>query len=427
MLCPCRKALQARIDALPPRTALEKREGKKTADDRFRAVTREYVAEYPLQIVEIDHTRVDVFVVDDVHRQPIQRPWLTLLVDVGTRMVAGYYLSLEGPSATSVALALQHAVLPKEDWLSGYGIGAAWPVSGFPDILHMDNGREFHSQALKRGAAEYGIALQYRPVATPHYGGHIERLIGTMMGEMHVLPGTTFSDIEERGAYDPERHAVMTLRELDHWVAIQIVGRYHQEVHKELGRPPLAVWQEEIKKREKPIFQPKDAKQFFYDFLPCEERIIQRSGIRMFNIWYWEGLLSVWTNTGNRKLLVKYDPRNLSQVFVQDSEGEHWPIRYRDLKRPPITLWEQKQAHRALIEQGRHEINEDMIFDAVETQRLLVREAAQTTKAARRAQQRSSEALRPRSSLVERLPPPQTAEEPENDEPVEPYEIEIWS
>ena len=93
----------------------------------------------------------------------------------------------------------------------------------------MDNGKEFHAKALKRGADEYGMKLFYRPVATPHYGGHIERLIGTMMGEVHLLPGTTFSDIIERGAYDPERHATMTLKELDHWLAIQIVGRYHHQ------------------------------------------------------------------------------------------------------------------------------------------------------------------------------------------------------
>ena len=34
---------------------------------------------------------------------------------------------------------------------------------------------------------EYGIKLILRPVATPHYGGHIKRLIGTIMGRVHLL------------------------------------------------------------------------------------------------------------------------------------------------------------------------------------------------------------------------------------------------
>ena len=117
-------------------------------------------------------------------------------------MVAGFYLSLEAPSAVSVALAIQHLALPKEAWLSARDVKADWPTAGLPDAIHVDNGKDFLSHALRRGAEEYGISLIRRPVATPHYGGHIERLIGTMMGSVHLLPGTTFSDIEERGDYD---------------------------------------------------------------------------------------------------------------------------------------------------------------------------------------------------------------------------------
>ena len=97
-------------------------------------------------------------------------------------MVAGFYLSLEAPSAASVALAIHHVVTPKSGWLEARGVKGNWPVSGLPDVIHVDNGRDFRSRALARGAAEYGVSLVHRPVATPHYGGHIERLIGTMMG-----------------------------------------------------------------------------------------------------------------------------------------------------------------------------------------------------------------------------------------------------
>ena len=82
------------------------------------------------------------------------------------------------------------------------------------------------SRALQRGAEEYGVSLIHRPVATPHYGGHIERLIGTMMGAVHLLPGTTFSDIESRGDYDSLANSAMTLDELERWLALEIL-RYH--------------------------------------------------------------------------------------------------------------------------------------------------------------------------------------------------------
>lgn len=84
-------------------------------------------------------------------------------------MIAGFHLTLEPPSITSVALAIQNLVMPKRDWLSRYGIAADWPAEGLPDAVHLDNAREFRSRALQRSAEEYGIDLIHRPVATPHY------------------------------------------------------------------------------------------------------------------------------------------------------------------------------------------------------------------------------------------------------------------
>lgn len=135
----------------------------------------------------------------------IQRPWLTLSIDVCSRRVPGFHLSLELPSATSVALCLAHAALPKDGWLAARNIEQVWPISGIPERLHLDNAREFRSEALRRGCEQHGIGIDYRPVRTPHYGGNIERLIGTMMGKVHLLPGTTFSDVRVKGDLDPQK------------------------------------------------------------------------------------------------------------------------------------------------------------------------------------------------------------------------------
>ena len=42
---------------------------------------------------------------------------------------------------------------------------------------------------------------RFRPPGSPHFGGHIERLIGTMMGAVHLLPGTTQSSVAAKGSY----------------------------------------------------------------------------------------------------------------------------------------------------------------------------------------------------------------------------------
>ena len=389
---PSRTAVVARVQRRSASASLRAREDRKAADDVFRPAAHAYQAEHALQIVQIDHTPVDQIIVDDRHRQPLGRPWLTILIDIASRMVTGFYLTLESPSAVSVAMALRHAVLPKAVWLSERGISASWPASGLPDCLHMDNAQEFHSRAFARGCVEYGIEQQFRPPATPHYGGHIERLIGTMMGEVHLLPGTTFSSIAERGTYDAAANSAMTLTELETWIAIQIVGVYHAGVHRGLGRPPNMAWEHALAGRSQPPRHPPDEHRFLLDFLPFEHRMIRRDGIWLFNVRYWDPVLTTWIGERMR-MPVKYDPRNLSRVFLQGPDGQHWPIPYADLGRPPITLWEHRRAMARLREEGRAAVNEHLTFEAVEAQRALVACATHRTIKARRAASRSAYAV----------------------------------
>lgn len=84
-----------------------------------------YRVDNALEVVQIDYTPVDVIVVDEAHRLPIGRPWLTLAIDVATRVVVGFYVSLEAPSSTSVALCLTQSVLPKEPWLKARALACA--------------------------------------------------------------------------------------------------------------------------------------------------------------------------------------------------------------------------------------------------------------------------------------------------------------
>lgn len=183
---PSWKAVRARVGQIDRLKLVSRREGSKAARDRMKPVAQSYQADHALHVVQIDHTLVDLFVVDSVYRRPIQRPWLTLAIDVASRMVAGFYLSLEAPSSASVALVMHHAVMPKAPWLKSRGIEPDWPVSGLPDIVHVDNAREFRARALSRGTAEYGIELKHRPVARPHYGGHIERGGGPYAAGHHL-------------------------------------------------------------------------------------------------------------------------------------------------------------------------------------------------------------------------------------------------
>ena len=323
--------------------------------------------------------------VDREHRQSIGRPWLTLAIDVASRAVIGFSVSLENPSALSVSLVLSHAVLPKTSWLADRELQTLdWPMAGLPRLIHVDNAKEFHSQALVRGCQEYSIAIEHRPRRQPHLGGHVERLVGTMMGAVHLLPGTTFSNVSEKGSYDSESRAALTLPELERWLALQIAGVYHLTVHSALGKTPLEAWREGVAKRKQPLRYPPSAETFFLDFLPAESRIVQRDGIHFHQIRYWDNVLSPWAGMLKKPLWVKYDPRNLSRVYVRDPDAQHWPIPYADLRRPPIALWELMEARKRLRRHGIADPTERDLFANILEQRRLIKEAANSSQQRRR-------------------------------------------
>lgn len=97
------------------------------------------------------------------------------------------------------------------------------------------------------------------------------------------------------------------------------------------------------------------------------------------------------------KFTLKYDPRDLSRIFVLTENGII-EARPADLTRPAITLWEHRAARRALREAGRHSVDEELIFRTIEAQRDIVDSAERQTKATRRHQARRAH-LEPRPMI----------------------------
>ena len=381
---PSRKAIQARVSARSLKDLVRARDGAGAARQRFTPVQPGLRPRYPLAIVQIDHTKVDIQLVDDGTRAVLGRPWLTLLLDVYSRAVLGFHLSLDAPSAGGVALAIAQGVLAKADWLGERALDLAWPMCGVPASIHLDNGAEFHARALKRGCQQHGVRIDYRPPATPRFGGHIERLMGTLMKRVHALPGSTSSHVQARGDYPAERKAVLTLREFERILALEVLGPYHNEVHSALGKSPAAAWQDGLAAAGN-VRQVDDPAAFVLDFLPFEERVVRREGVRLFNVTYFDGALTPLLDRANRRCRVKYDPRSMDAVFVELPEGGHLRVPCADLGRLPISLWEQRAATRLLREEGRRGVDETAILAAVGEQRRVLAAARISSKAARRA------------------------------------------
>lgn len=352
-------------------------------------------ARHPLDTVQMDHTKVDIIIVDPIERKPIGRPWLTVAIDVFSRCIVGMNLSLEAPSATSVGLCLVHTASDKSQWLAAREIATQWPIQGKPNRISVDNGAEFHSAAFERGCEQHGIEIHWRPPGQPQFGGIVERVIGSLMKLVHELPGTTFSNTTERGRYDSDRMACLTLEELEHWLAVAITRVYHLRAHNGLGgENPLHRFQTGITAMESagqslpPIRNPRA---FLIDFLPIVRRTMQRSGITVDRVTYFSSALKPWIMLRDPTVpvLIRRDPRDISRIYVFDpSTSGYLEIPYRDLSRPSISLWEHRLAMRRLREQHREHIDEVALFRAVTELRAIEKAAVHNTRSARRNQTR---------------------------------------
>lgn len=145
-----------------------------------------------LDIIQMDHTKLDISVIDDIIGQIINRPWLTLGICVYSREPWCMGLFAEGPSENTVRKAIQHEVFPKNT-VHEYGTQREWAASGIPNAIYVDNGVDFKGNDIKWLVNEtLKSDLRHRPVKLPHYGAIIECLFGTINRELiHNIWGTT--------------------------------------------------------------------------------------------------------------------------------------------------------------------------------------------------------------------------------------------
>lgn len=393
---PSRGSVTRRIARVDPIVRVTKREGVDAARGLQSAGGRVPPVRTVLEQVQIDHTPVDLIVVDERARLPIGRPYVTVAIDVFSRCIVGLVLTLDPPSALSVGLCLANMVTDKRAWLDRMNVQVGWPMSGKPERLYLDNAAEFKSEALRRGCAEHGVALRYRPPGQPHYGGIVERVIGTLMAGVHELPGTTFSNPVERGGYDSEGKAALTVRELERWLVLAVAS-YHGGVHTGVGQTPAARWAQGIAVTGSPPVVTA-ASAFLVDFLPVIRRTLTRTGFVIDHVGYFSDALKPWIAERGKldRFVIRRDPRDISRVWVLDPAGTTYlEVPYRTVSHPAVSVWEHRQAADRLREQGRGQVDEDALFRMVGQMRELARTAKKTTRKARR-----EDARRPAANAV---------------------------
>jgi len=271
--------------------------------------------------VEIDHTKLDLFVVDPERGMPIGRPWLTSAIDVYSKCVLGYYMSFNPPSYLTVMQCLRHAIAPKLYLKKMYpSVVNAWGAHGLPETVVVDNGKEFHSTHLEEACLDLGVLIQYAPIRLARYKGSVERFFGTLNTRLlHQQPGTSFSNIFDKGDYDPAKNAIIDMKTLNEVLHVWIVDDYHRREHKGIKNLPAVAWEEGI--AEYPPALPPAGKEINVLLGMIEERAISPSGVEIHGGLFYndEGLALLRRGMGKGdKVKVKYDPTDLSFIHVFD-------------------------------------------------------------------------------------------------------------
>lgn len=191
------------------------------------------------EVYSMDGHTVDVYLAHPVSGG-IFRPELTLVLDIASRFIAGWYLS-EAESTYSAILALSHA-------FTSHDHVCAW--------LHVDNGSGFKNKAMNTESVGYydrfGIQTMYSIPGNSKGRGHVERVFRTLRdghdkffanGEFYcgddMAPeiNRRLSDQVRRG-----KRRLPTLAQYRDSVAAW-VEHYNQSLHSALdGRTPAQLW-----------------------------------------------------------------------------------------------------------------------------------------------------------------------------------------
>ncbi len=302
-------------------------------------------------------------------------------------------------------------MLPKEGWLKERGIEGEWMCYGLMESIRVDNAPEFNSEALAKACNEYGIEIKYRPKGQPAFGGRIESSFRSLAQKIHTLPGTTFSNVEQRGDYPAEDMAVYSLDDIERWIGRIIVNEYQVSVHAALNSTPAKRYEQGIMGTQMQAGTglpeiPANPEKLFIDFLPFQNRSVQRSGVSVFGLIYYDPMINRWIGSREpgrgaraKEFVVRYDPRNMRKVYFYDPELKQYIVLYlRNTGFPEFTLWELRDAKRRLKKEGQQHADEERVMASIlkrrqeEADLIRYRKSVRSSKVARRNQERLRQA-----------------------------------
>lgn len=348
---PSRTSVKNLISKIQYRSLMLKREGK-TSAERFSPRPGSHIVETAWGTWQIDETPVDVIPVTNDRKHPLRKLWLTTAIDIATRLIVGWAIDFRGPNSISLARCILSAALPKGPIVLGNGSLLKRPWYGLPLKIQLDSHSSHKHHGFKPFCEGRGIDLDFGIPGQPWVRGHIERVIGTMMGKVHSLPGTTFSNPRARGDYQSEAKAMLTISDISHWLELAI-AEYNSTVHGEIGMPPLEAWKAEVQRGAFCPLLVTDEDKLRIELLPQRLVKIRSTGIHLQRLRYWHEDLRADILGNAPKTIVKYDPHDVRVLWLQRPNGNVITIFANGaVDGPPIDEWSLQAVKKAARDDG---------------------------------------------------------------------------
>lgn len=273
-------------------------------------------ADYSNQIIQCDHTKMDIRIVDGDGKLLPWRPWLTTVVDTFSSCLVGYHLWHKQPGSEEVALTLRHAILPKR-YPPEYDLTMPWDIYGPPlQYLFTDGGKELAlSKQVQAIGRRLGFQCELRD--RPPQGGIVERLFGTINTVFlaslpgYIAKGKTAEE-KKKFARRAEKEAQFTLEDLDKLLADYFCSDYNRQPYpKDKRQTRYERWLQGMGNK---LPEPLDEQDLYIAFMNGDDRVVQAHGsIYFHNLTY---RCDELRSHRGKKVLVRYDPDHILTLYT---------------------------------------------------------------------------------------------------------------
>jgi hypothetical protein len=275
----------------------------------------------------------------------IGKPILYLLVDVFSRLIVGFYISLRNMSWASAMVAICNAIGKKPEFCKKFGVDIKeedWPIHFAPEAILVDRGESGGNKADMLTKA-LGIEIINTAPYRPDEKGIIESYFNVIKnGFMSSLPGATKKKME-RGDPDSRLDACLTL-DMIRKIFIDYVLYHNNEKVLKNYDPKLALISDKVPLIPIEIWNwginnlPVDLREIPSDevrlgLMPREKANITEKGILFKGLHYdcetanYKELYTDARKRGWKKTLVAYDPdATVEHIYIPKSRGEKYEV-----------------------------------------------------------------------------------------------------